>query len=140
MKTVLLTCIVLVTVFFAVSTAHAGKKVKIKAKEETLLGIVSCTVAAPKPPTLIPGPNGVPQVLGADGTPVAPGTSVVPQPINTVRDCLAKGGQILFHPDGGRADMTIENPELVKGHEWHRVSISGYPNGALFHIMSLRQI
>jgi hypothetical protein len=130
-KAALLSCVALLIALLTVGVAGAGKKEKIPPKEETLYGPVSCTVATPKSPTPTPGPNGA--LPG-------PGANVVPQPINTVRDCLAKGGQVVIRPDGARADVPIENPELVKGHEWHRVSISGYLNGSFFHIMSLRSI
>ena len=139
-KMTLSTAVVLSVAILAIGVAQAGKKEKSKITEETVLGAVSCTVAAPKPPTLVPGPNGVPQVAAPVGTTAGPTSSVVPQPINTVRDCLSRGGQVVIHPDGGRTDLAIDNPEVVKGHEWHRVSISGYLNGTLFHIMSLRRI
>jgi hypothetical protein len=132
MKTVLVICVALLIAFFTVGVALAGKrKEKITKKEETLFGIVSCTVATPKSQTPTPGPNGALPGAAANS---------VPQPINTVRDCLAKGGQVVFRADGGRSDIPIENPGAVKGHEWHRVSISGYLSGTLFHIMSLRSI
>jgi len=117
--------------------ALGGKKVKVPITEETLYGPVACTVLPPPtvPTTPLPGPPGAPQNPGAP--PPAPPP---PPPINTVRDCLTKGGKIVIHPDGAREDVTIENPDLVKGHEWHRVSITGYLNGTLFHIMSLRAI
>lgn len=140
-KITLSTCVALLAAIVAIGVAQAGKKEKAKITEETVLGAVSCTVAAPKPPTLVPGPNGVPQVAAPAGTTTGPTSSVVvPQPISTVRDCLSKGGQVVIHPDGSRTELAIENPEMLKGHEWHRVSISGYLNGTLFHIMSLRRI
>lgn len=137
-KRLLAACFVLLITFLTVGVATAGKKEKATPKDETLVGSVSCAVVAPKPPQPIPGPNGVP--LPPDPGQPAPGTNVVPSPINTVRDCLAKGGQVTFHPDNARTDLTIENPDLVKGHEWHRVSITGYPKGNFFHLMSLRAI
>ena len=138
MKTLLLACIALLVAFLTVGVAVAGKKEKATQKDETLLGTVACTVAAPRPATPIPGPNGVP--LPPDPTQPAPGANVLPPPPSTVRECLTKGGQVTFHPDGGRTDLVIENPDLVKGHEWHRVSITGYPSGNVFHIISLRSI
>jgi hypothetical protein len=138
MKTLRLACFALLIAFLTIGVALAGKKEKATQKDETLLGTMSCTVAVAKHATPIPGPNGVP--LPPDPTQPAPGANVVPPPPSSVRDCLAKGGQVTFHPDGGRTDLVIENPDLVKGHEWHRVSITGYPSGNSFHIMSLRSI
>jgi hypothetical protein len=137
-KTVLLACVSLLVPFLTVDVATAGKKAP-PPKDETLLGIVSCTVAAPKPPAPVPGPSGVP--LPVDPTqPVPPATVAPPPPPGTVKDCLAQGGQVMFHPDASRTDLVIENPDLIKGHEWHRVSITGYPIGNLFRIVSLRGI
>jgi hypothetical protein len=146
-KTTLLTCVALC---FALSagTALGGKKVKLPIKDETLYGPLSCAVVAPRttpvaPPPAPPAANGAPQNPAPNGAVPAPGANPAPPPpppISTVRDCLAKGGRVVIHPDGGREDVPIENPELVKGHEWHRVSITGYLNGTLFHIMSLRAI
>jgi hypothetical protein len=138
MKTLLLTCVALLIAFLTVDTALAGKKEKATPKDETIVGSVSCTIAPPRPVTPIPGPNGVP--LPPDPTQPAPGANVLPPPPGTVRECVGKGGQVTFHPDNARTDLVIENPDLVKGHEWHRVSITGYPIGNAFHIMSLRAI
>jgi hypothetical protein len=137
-KAALLTCIALLIGFLTVGVAMAGKKEKATQKDETILGAVACDAVAPKPPPIIPGPNGVPQP--PDATQPTPGAPVLPPPPSTVRDCIAQGGRVVFHPDVGRTDLVIENPDLVRGHEWHRVSITGYPNGNFFHLVSLRAI
>lgn len=150
MKKVLLTCFALLIAISPVDMALAGRRQQStkKEKEETLLGTVSCMAAAAKAPTPAPagngatpgsGPNAATPAVGINGALPGPGT-VAPPRINTVRDCLANGGKVVIRPDAGHGDIPIENPEAIKGHEWHRVSISGYMNGSSFHIMSLRSI
>ena len=98
-----------------------------------------------------PGNNGAPQAPGANGAAQAPAGDGTPQnpavqnlsltkPVVTLQDCLMHGGQVVLLPDGAPKPIFIENPEAVKGHEWHRLSISGYMRGAAFHIISVRII
>jgi hypothetical protein len=125
-----------------------GRKTVTAPKEETLLGPVSCTVAVAKAATQNPGVPGALQGPATNGAqnpganapqgPAAAGTQ--PKPISTVKDCLANGGQVVMLPDGARNPVPIENPDAVKGHEWHRLSISGYMLGGAFHVTSLRVI
>jgi hypothetical protein len=97
-----------------------------------------------------PGANGAPQTPGANAVPQAPGgdaTSPAPaqnlsltKPVVTLNDCLSHGGQVVMLVDGTQKGIVIDNPEAIKGHEWHRLSISGYTRGSAFHIISVRII
>jgi hypothetical protein len=97
-----------------------------------------------------PGANGVPQVPEANALPQPPGGDgtapnpaqnlLVSKPVVTLKDCLTHGGQVVLLPDGTPKPIIIDNPEAIKGHEWHRLSISGYTRGTAFHIISVRII
>jgi hypothetical protein len=89
-----------------------------------------------------PPANGVPQGPAGDGTPQNPAVQnlSLTKPVVTLQDCLTHGGQVVLLPDGAPKPIFIENPDAIKGHEWHRLSISGFMRGAAFHIISVRII
>lgn len=110
--------------------------------------------APPKPgnsaPVQNPGNSGAPQTQGANAVLQAPagdGTSPAPaqnllltKPVATLKDCLSHGGQVVLLVDGAQKGIVIDNPEAIKGHEWHRLSLSGYTRGDAFHVISVRMI
>jgi hypothetical protein len=127
--------------FFTVSLALGAGKEKVSKKEETILGATSCTVTAIKAPVPVPGANNPPQ--GAPGGNQLPSATTVvppPQPVTTVKACLANGGKVVIVADGAHEALSIENPDVISGHEWQRLSISGYRNGYAFHVISVRRI
>ena len=50
-----------------------------------------------------------------------------------------KAGKAALKADDGGALWTIENPEVIKGHEGHHVTVSGHPNATkkTIHIMKV---
>jgi hypothetical protein len=134
-------CVAFLITFFTISLALGARKETTK-KDETILGATSCTVAAVKAPVPAPGAN-PPQAATPDGSvPPSSATTVVPppQPITTVKACLANGGKVVIVADGEHEALPIENPDVISGHEWQRLSISGYRNGYSFHVISVRRI
>jgi hypothetical protein len=55
-----------------------------------------------------------------DGTAHKPGTSSA-----DVKSSVAKGAPLVFVDDKARRVWTIDNPQMVKGHEGHHVIFSG---------------
>jgi hypothetical protein len=88
-----------------------------------------------------PDPNALPQPPGLDATAPIPAQNLsVSKPVVTFKDCLSHGGLVAIVPDGSKTPIIIDNPDVIKGHEWHRLSLSGYMKGAVFHIISVRVI
>jgi hypothetical protein len=54
--------------------------------------------------------------------------------------CLVKGAQLVIVVDGTRQILTIDNPDVVKGHECHHVLLTADINihTNVIHIYSLR--
>ncbi len=97
----------------------------------------------PTPGAQQPGiANGVAQPATAPNgtTPAPPLTNEPPKKILNYRDCLANGGLVVILPDGQSKTLILENPEIIQGHEWQRLSLSGYLKGTLFHVVSVRMI
>jgi len=143
MRKIQVTALTLLVLFLTTVMGWAGRREKEKkaaTKEQTLYGSISCTVA--KDATPKPGGNGSAPTPGANGVPQAPvpngGPQTAAKPINTVQDCLANGGKVMIAAEPDQVPLAIENPEALRGHEWHRLSISGYMSGDAFHIMSVR--
>jgi hypothetical protein len=107
-----LTGFLLLIAVFAIAGDNKNKK---PTPEDTLYGTITCSIPAPPPP------------------PKATGT-----PADTVDLCLARKGLIMIINPDDRTSMAIENPDTVKGYEGHKISVSGYLNGATFHVVSLR--
>jgi hypothetical protein len=71
---------------------------------------------------------------------LAKGTSPSPSDADTVKKCLDKGGLTVIIVDDTHRVLTIENPDAVKGHEGHRVLLTGDINAGTIHVYSLRII
>ena len=54
--------------------------------------------------------------------------------------CLAKGAQVVIVQDVDHSVIQLENPDTVKSQHGHRVALTGYMNGLLFHVISVRMI
>ena len=54
--------------------------------------------------------------------------------------CLVKGAKLVIVVDGTQQILTIDNPDVVKGHECHHVLLTGDINihTSVIHIYSLR--
>jgi len=107
--------IVLLFILLALTFAEARRKSSdSSSKESTISGYVSDTVCAAKAST-----------VGY---------------VDCTSKCLVKGGQLVIIVDDSKAILTIDNPEIVKGHECHHVLITGDVNlqTSVIHIYSLR--
>jgi hypothetical protein len=79
----------------------------------TVSGYISCSAAA-------------------KGTPPSDG--------DAVRKCLDKGGLTVIVLDDTHQVLTIDNPDSVRGHEGHRVLLTGDITAGKLHVYSLRII
>ena len=68
----------------------------------------------------------------AKGAPTSDGDSV--------RKCLEKGGLTVIVLDNSHQVLTIDNPDAVRGHEGHRVLLTGDVTAGKLHVYSLRII
>lgn len=59
---------------------------------------------------------------------------------DAVRKCLEKGGDTVIVVDNTRTVLIIDNPDSVKGHEGHRVLLTGDITAGTIHVYSLRII
>ena len=59
-----------------------------------------------------------------------------------INKCLVKGAQLVIVVDGTQQLLTIDNPDVVKGHECHHVLVTGDINvqANTIHVYSLRII
>jgi hypothetical protein len=54
--------------------------------------------------------------------------------------CLGKGAKAVIVTDGDNKVVAVDNPDALKGHEGHHVSITGTMNGDSLHVDSLKMI
>ena len=54
--------------------------------------------------------------------------------------CVEKGAKTVIVIDGDQKILTVDNPETLKGHAGHHVSITGAVNGDSIHISSVKML
>ena len=54
--------------------------------------------------------------------------------------CMGKGAQAVIVSDADQKVITVDNPDAVKGHEGHHVSVTGAMNGSSIHIDSVKML
>jgi len=54
--------------------------------------------------------------------------------------CLAKGAKAVIVTDGDQKVMAVDNPDVLKGHEGHHVSVTGTVTGDSVHIDSVKML
>ncbi|MGA8490751.1 MAG: hypothetical protein WB711_10035 [Terriglobales bacterium] len=123
------TVAMLILLMLLAAVSGAREKKKKETAETTIYGTIGCSVPAPPPPP--------PPVLPPGSPPPPPQP---PAPADSIDLCLARKGKAVIVEDGTQTSTALENPEAVRDYEGHRVSISGYMNGELFHVVSLRII
>jgi len=79
------------------------------------------------------------EVSGYIGCSTAP-KDAPPGDADAVRKCLDKGGLTVIVLDNTHQVLIIENPSAVKGHEGHRVLLTGDITAGTIHVYSLRII
>jgi len=54
--------------------------------------------------------------------------------------CLGKGAKAVIVTDGDQKIVNVDNPDALKGHEGHHVSVSGAMTGDSIHIDSVKML
>ena len=54
--------------------------------------------------------------------------------------CMGKGAKAVIVTDTDQKVVTIDNPDAVKGHEGHHVSVSGAMTGDSIHVDSVKML
>jgi hypothetical protein len=54
--------------------------------------------------------------------------------------CLAKGAKAVIVTDGDQKVLTVDNPDVLKGHEGHHIAATGAVTGDSIHINSVKMI
>jgi hypothetical protein len=54
--------------------------------------------------------------------------------------CLNKGAKAVIVTDADQKVLTVDNPEVLKGHEGHHVAVTGQVNGDSIHIGSVKML
>jgi hypothetical protein len=54
--------------------------------------------------------------------------------------CLAKGAKAVIVTDGDQKVLTVDNPDVLKGHESHHVAATGTVTGDSIHINSVKML
>jgi len=54
--------------------------------------------------------------------------------------CLGKGAKAVIVTDGEQKVVNVDNPDALKGHEGHHVSVTGAMTGDSIHVDSLKML
>jgi len=54
--------------------------------------------------------------------------------------CLAKGAKVVIVTDGDQKVLTVDNPDVLKGHEGHHIAATGEVSGDSIHINSMKMM
>ncbi|HLX69864.1 MAG TPA: hypothetical protein VKV04_09585 [Verrucomicrobiae bacterium] len=54
--------------------------------------------------------------------------------------CLAKGAKVAIVTDGDNKVLTVDNPEVLKGHEGHHISATGTVTGESIHVDNIKML
>ena len=54
--------------------------------------------------------------------------------------CLGKGAKAVIVTDGDQKIVNVDNPDTLKGHEGHHVSVTGTVTGDSVHIDSVKML
>lgn len=57
-----------------------------------------------------------------------------------MKKCLDKGAKAVIVTDGDQKIVAVDNPDVLKGHEGHHVSVSGAMTGDSIHIDSVKML
>src|SRR5258708_1360450 len=104
MKKVLMSCAAVSVLFFMVATAAAGAG----DKGTTVNGYVTDSMCGAK---------------GANASHAA-----------CMTKCMGKGAKAVIVTDGDQKVVAVDNPDALKGHEGHHVSVTGTMTGDSVHV------
>jgi hypothetical protein len=54
--------------------------------------------------------------------------------------CLGKGAKAVIVTDGDGKVLTVDNPDVLKGHEGHHVAATGQVTGDTIHVDSVKML
>ena len=54
--------------------------------------------------------------------------------------CMGKGAKAVIVTDADQKVVSIDNPDAVKGHEGHHVSVTGEMTGSSIHVDSVKML
>lgn len=54
--------------------------------------------------------------------------------------CLGKGAMAVIVTDGDQSVLTVDNPDVLKGHEGHHVAVTGTVTGSSIHVGSVKML
>lgn len=57
-----------------------------------------------------------------------------------MKKCLSKGAKAVIVTDGDQKVLTVDNPDVLKGHEGHHIAATGAVNGDSIHIESVKML
>jgi len=57
-----------------------------------------------------------------------------------MKKCLSKGAKAVIVTDGDQKVLTIDNPDVVQGHEGHHIAATGTVTGDSIHIDSVKML
>jgi hypothetical protein len=56
------------------------------------------------------------------------------------KKCLAAGAKVVVVTDKDQKILAVDNPDALKGHEGHHVTVSGHVTGDSIHVMSVKMM
>lgn len=56
------------------------------------------------------------------------------------KKCIAGGEKMVVVTDSDQKILAVENPDALKGHEGHHVTVSGHVTGDSIHVMSVKMM
>jgi len=57
-----------------------------------------------------------------------------------MKKCLTKGAKAVIVTDGDKKVLTVDNPDVLKGHEGHHIAATGEVNGDSIHVDSVKML
>ena len=54
--------------------------------------------------------------------------------------CMGKGAMAVIVTDADQKVLTVDNPDVLKGHEGHHVAVSGTVTGDSIHVNSVKML
>jgi len=54
--------------------------------------------------------------------------------------CIAKGAKMVVVTDSDQKVLTVDNPDALKGHEGHHISVTGTVTGDSIHVDSAKML
>lgn len=56
------------------------------------------------------------------------------------KKCLAGGAKMVVVTDADKKVLTVDNPDVLKGHEGHHVAVTGQVMGDSIHVQSVKML